>query len=107
MTVMTRLSKTRIAGIAWAVVAATLGTVVAVAQLAELPTAPPACVGFSADRLKLLDAAMQKLVDERALSGIVTLLARRGKIVATNVYGYQDIAKKTPMRQDTIFRIYS
>jgi CubicO group peptidase (beta-lactamase class C family) len=41
------------------------------------------------------------------VSGIVTLVARHGKIVSSDVYGYQDVAKKVPMRQDTIFRIYS
>jgi CubicO group peptidase (beta-lactamase class C family) len=77
------------------------------AQQAELPTAAPATVGFSADRLKAVDTALQKLVNDGALSGIVTLVARKGKVVSTSAYGYQDLAKKTPMRHDTIFRIYS
>ena len=46
-------------------------------------------------------------MDEGALSGIVTLVARKGKVVSTNVYGHQDLATKTPMQKDTIFRIYS
>jgi CubicO group peptidase (beta-lactamase class C family) len=77
------------------------------AQQTELPAAAPASVGFSAERLKAVDTALQKLVNDGALSGIVTLVARKGKIVSTSAYGYQDLAKKTPMRQDTIFRIYS
>ena len=78
-----------------------------VAQHGELPTAAPGAVGFSGERLKAIDVSLQKLVDEGALSGVVTLIARKGKVVSTNAYGYQDLAKKTPMRQDTIFRIYS
>ena len=78
-----------------------------VAQHTELPTAAPATVGFSPERLLTLDASMKKFVDDGALSGVVTLVARHGKIVSSNVYGYQDIAQKVPMRQDTIFRIYS
>ncbi len=80
---------------------------VAVAQRSELPTAAPATVGFSVERLAALDVAMRKVVDEGALSGIVTMLVRHGKIVSSDVYGYQDVAKKLPMRQNTIFRIYS
>jgi CubicO group peptidase (beta-lactamase class C family) len=78
-----------------------------VAQHTELPTAAPGSVGFSVERLKAVDAALHKLVDEGALSGIVTLIARKGKIVSTDAYGYQDLGKKIPMRQDSIFRIYS
>ena len=37
---------------------------VAVAQRSELPTAAPATVGFSVERLAALDVAMRKVVDE-------------------------------------------
>ena len=77
------------------------------AQDAELPTAAPATVGFSPERLALLNPSYKKFVDDGSLSGIVTLVARHGKVVATNAYGFQDLEKKTPMRQDAIFRIYS
>ena len=77
------------------------------AQHAELPTAAPATVGFSPERLLALDRSLEKFVDDGALSGLVTLVVRHGKIVASNVHGYQDLAKKVPMRPDTIFRIYS
>ena len=79
----------------------------ALAQHSELPTAAPSTVGFSAERLKAVDASLQKFVDQGALSGIVTLIARKGRVISTSAYGYQDLAKKTPMRQDAIFRIYS
>jgi CubicO group peptidase (beta-lactamase class C family) len=78
-----------------------------VAQQAELPSVAPSAVGFSKVRLAALDTVMNKVVDDGALSGIVTLVARHGKIVATNVHGYQDLGKKVPLRADTIFRIYS
>jgi CubicO group peptidase (beta-lactamase class C family) len=78
-----------------------------VAQHAEIPTAAPATVGFSAERLRAVNDSLHKLVDEGALSGIVSLVMRQGKIVSSDVYGYQDIARKAPMRADTIFRIYS
>ncbi len=77
------------------------------AQRSELPAAPAAAVGFSSERLALVDAAMKKAVDDGVVTGIVTLVLRHGKIVATTVHGYQDAAKKLPMRKDAIFRIYS
>jgi CubicO group peptidase (beta-lactamase class C family) len=67
----------------------------------------PERVGFSAGALKDLDAAMQGIVDSKHLAGIVTLLARHGKVVQHKAYGLQDIASQTPMQLDTIMRIYS
>jgi hypothetical protein len=46
-----------------------------------LPTAKPEEVGFSSERLQRLDAAMQRKVDEKQLAGIVTILARHGRVV--------------------------
>ena len=34
--------------------------------------------GFSPDRLKRIDAVMQRYVDQKTLAGIVTLVARHG-----------------------------
>ena len=67
----------------------------------------PEALGFSSGRLDRLHAAMQREVDQKELAGIVTLLARHGKVVEERVYGKKDIAKGTPMTADTIFRIYS
>jgi CubicO group peptidase (beta-lactamase class C family) len=64
-------------------------------------------VGFSSDGLKAMDAALHAIVDQKHLSGIVTLLARHGKVVRYQAYGHQDIARQTPMQTDTIMRIYS
>lgn len=63
--------------------------------------------GFSPDRLKRIDAVMQRYVDQKTLAGIVTLVARRGGIVHFEKFGFQDIETRKPMELDTIFRIYS
>jgi CubicO group peptidase (beta-lactamase class C family) len=63
--------------------------------------------GFSPDRLKRIDAVMQRYVDQRTLAGIVTLVARRGGVVHFEKFGYQDIETREPMELYTIFRIYS
>ena len=79
----------------------------AAARAADLETADPSEVGVSAKRLERLDAGMQRLVDEGKLAGVVTLLARHGKVVFVDAVGKQDVSAGTPMARDTIFRIYS
>ena len=67
----------------------------------------PDSVGFSSQRLEPLHALMQKAVDNKQIAGVVTLLARHGKIVDYRAYGYRDLATHAPMTKDTIFRDYS
>ena len=76
---------------------------------AKLDLAPvkPESVGFSSERLERLHALMQKEVDQKQYSGIVTLLARHGKIVDFKTYGVRDMVSGAPMTKDTIFRDFS
>lgn len=67
----------------------------------------PEELGFSSDRLGRIGVVMQRYVDEGKLAGIVTLVARRGRVVHFEKFGYQDLETGQPMRLDTIFRIYS
>jgi CubicO group peptidase (beta-lactamase class C family) len=69
--------------------------------------ARPEALGFSSERLERLHAVMQREVDEKQLPGIVTILARHGKVVEEKTYGKKDIASDAAMTRDTIFRIYS
>lgn len=39
--------------------------------------------------------------------GAVTLIVRHGRIVDFRAYGHRDLARREPMRRDSIFRIYS
>jgi CubicO group peptidase (beta-lactamase class C family) len=83
----------------------TEGTSAALARdLAEVPAED---VGLSTARLGRLSHAMQGLVDEGKLAGIVTLVSRHGKVPHFETFGHQDTASSTPMARDTIFRIYS
>ena len=67
----------------------------------------PETVGFSSERLENLHKLMQKAVDDKQIAGIVTLLARHGKVVDYRTYGQRDIASKAPMTKDVIFRDFS
>jgi len=73
----------------------------------ELPTDQPEALGFSSARLKSLDSAMQRYVDDGKLSGLLTMIVRDGKTVHFNTHGYADKESATPMQKDTIFRIAS
>jgi len=64
-------------------------------------------VGFSAERLQRLDNAMQGFVQQKEFAGMITIVARHGKIVNFKVYGNQDLESGKPMPKDAIFRIYS
>ncbi len=63
--------------------------------------------GFSSQRLERIDTAMQRYIDEGKLSGILTLIAKDGKVVHQSVQGMQDREAGIPLREDSIFRIYS
>ena len=50
---------------------------------------------------------MQSYVDSGKFAGISTMLARRGRVIHFDQVGWQDRESRTPLAQDTIFRIYS
>ena len=93
--------------IAVALLSASLHAQTRVATLAPLPTATPESAGFASGALDKMDAGMQDLVDKKHLAGIVTLVARHGKVVQHKAYGVQSLETQAPMKTDTIARIYS
>jgi CubicO group peptidase (beta-lactamase class C family) len=70
-------------------------------------TAKPEEVGMSGERLGRITTVMQRYVDAGNLPGVVTLVARRGKVVHFEAIGSQNVATGAPMTKDTIFRLYS
>jgi CubicO group peptidase (beta-lactamase class C family) len=76
-------------------------------QAGDMTLVKPETVGFSSERLEHLHAVMQEAVDKKRQAGIVTILARHGKVVDYRTYGERDTASHTPMTKDTIFRDYS
>lgn len=72
-----------------------------------LPMADPESVGMSSERLARIAPAMQQYIDDQLVPGVVTLVARKGKVVHFETHGYMDVDSGTPMRPDAIFRIAS
>jgi len=80
----------------------------AVAQKsAPITTANPEAVGFSSERLKRIDNAMNEWVQKEWMQGCEALVIRNGKIVYYKTAGYNDLEAKTPLAKDAIFRIAS
>lgn len=79
----------------------------AIVRGADDPLAAPESVGFSTAGLKAFQQAMRKLVDDRELAGVSTLVARHGKVVHLDAYGKRDLEAGKPVDKDTIFRIAS
>jgi CubicO group peptidase (beta-lactamase class C family) len=73
----------------------------------DLPRARPEEVGFSSERLDYIDEFYADKVKSGQMAGIVTLIARHGKVVHFSAVGYADLEKKRKMQTDTIFRLYS
>ncbi len=66
-----------------------------------------AAAGFAPETIEQLDAAMEKLVADQDVAGIIWLLAKDGKVATFETAGMGSIEDKLPMEQDALFRIYS
>ena len=58
-------------------------------------------------RWQRLDSFLSQATATGAYPGAVAVVEHRGKPVFAGQWGYQDIGRTRPMRQDSIFRIYS
>ena len=72
-----------------------------------LPHAQPADVGLCPQRTQRLMDVLRREVASGRLPGAVALVARHGQVALFDSVGVQDPASGTPMRSDSIFRIYS
>lgn len=63
--------------------------------------------GLDPQRLSQIETRMKSLVDEGAIVGAVTLVARHGKVFHLEAVGLQNRESRKPMRTDTIFDVRS
>jgi CubicO group peptidase (beta-lactamase class C family) len=73
----------------------------------DAPSGKPEDIGMSSERLRRIHEAIQRHIDTGEISGAVTLVARRGRLVHFEAHGLMDIESKRPMQKDAIFRIAS
>jgi CubicO group peptidase (beta-lactamase class C family) len=73
----------------------------------DIPVGKPEDVGMSSERLARMTKAIHAYVDEGRTPGVVTLIARHGKVVHLDAYGKADLASGRQTRTDDVFRMYS
>jgi CubicO group peptidase (beta-lactamase class C family) len=73
----------------------------------DVPPGKPEDVGMSSERLRRIHEAIERHIDAGEISGAVTLVARRGRLVHLEAHGLMDIESKRPMEKGAIFRIAS
>src|SRR6266853_810893 len=62
---------------------------------------------LSARNLEYLDEHLQKYIDAGKLTGALTAIYRNGHLAHWSTQGLADRERGIPVRDDTIFRIYS
>jgi CubicO group peptidase (beta-lactamase class C family) len=72
-----------------------------------LPRARPEEVGMSSPRLAEIGKMLEAETAARRIPGAVVAIARRGKLVYFQAFGYRDKTAGAPMTVDTIFNIAS
>lgn len=73
----------------------------------EPELAKPESVGISGERLNRISEAMQRNIDSGRITGAVTAVARRGKVVHFEAHGMRDLEAGVPMEKNAIFRMAS
>src|ERR1041385_8244417 len=72
-----------------------------------LPRAKPETVGMSSERLARIGEALRGDVEKGRLPGAVVAVARKGKLVYYQSFGYLDKDAGTKMQNDAIFSVAS
>ena len=91
------------------ILATTLCLLASTAAFADdpLPRAKPEDVGLSSERLARIGAVLKADIEAGRIPGAVIAIARRGKLVTLDAYGWSDKAAGIAMTTDTIFNIAS
>lgn len=71
------------------------------------PVTAPEKVGMSSERLARIPEFFKTYVDNKKVSGLSVLVARKGEKVLHSCIGVKDWDTGEPIAEDTIFRIYS
>jgi CubicO group peptidase (beta-lactamase class C family) len=79
----------------------------AAAAVAPLPRAKPEEVGMSSQRLAEIGKILNEDIERGQLPGAVVAIARKGKLVYFEAFGYRDKVAGVPMTTDTIFNVAS
>jgi len=87
--------------------AAPIAVAIPLLAAGTVPNGKAEDVGFSTERLGRIREAVQRQIDAGSAPGVVTLVARRGRVVHFEAHGFNDVEAKKPMPKDAIFRLAS
>src|SRR3982751_854862 len=76
-------------------------------MLAPAPASPESAGMSQAALDRVENHLKQRYIDTERFPGAQLLVYRRGKIAHSSVQGFADLERKAPVKDDTIFRIYS
>ena len=76
-------------------------------MLAPTPASPESAGMSTAALNRIEDHLKQRYIDAGRFPGTQLMVYRRGKIVHSTSQGFADLERKVPVKDDTIFRIYS
>jgi CubicO group peptidase (beta-lactamase class C family) len=82
----------------------------AVPVLAQAPgpkPAPAVVAGLSSERLARIAPVVEQFVRDGQFPGVSVTVARHGRVAFQREFGFADLAKKTPLRRDAIYRVFS
>ena len=88
-------------------IAATLLTFTVSAVAGSLAVTKPERVGMSSAKLQVLKEYFRKQIDDGPEPGIQVVVARRGRVVMHENFGYMNVETHEPVNYDTLFRIMS
>ncbi len=71
------------------------------------PCSDPASVGMDAKHLAQIPKRMREFVENKQVAGVVTLVARKGRIVHIEAVGLANVEEKKPIQEDSLFAIAS
>ena len=73
----------------------------------QIPAAKPEAVGMSSQRLQLIAPILRADIENGRMPGAVVAIARKGKLVYHEAFGFLNKTAGTPMPKDAIFPIAS
>ena len=74
---------------------------------AQFDKVEPELVGVSLERLNRVSEISKNYVAEGKVPGIVTMIARKGKLIYFEAYGNRGVDSKVKIKKNDLFRIYS
>jgi CubicO group peptidase (beta-lactamase class C family) len=63
--------------------------------------------GFSGKRLGNIDEYLNRIIDQGEVAGAAAMIIRHGEEAYRKSFGFQDLERRIPLNNETIYRIYS